>query len=113
MAVWLPILKASLPFITQIVSSAIPAFTSKSAREKADDIVPRQIAELQSAVIQNAESVKTLAAQMKDTIEGIDAGAETLQKEITMLKRLAAAAFVLALLGVSVAVWALVSKSSL
>jgi len=111
MAVWLPLLKASLPYITQIVAAAIPSFTSKPASEKTADIVPKQIAELQSAVIQNAESVKALAAQMKDTIEGIDAGAATLQKELKMLKRLAVAAVILAIVGVSVAVWALLSKS--
>jgi hypothetical protein len=111
MAVWLPLLKASLPYITQIVTAAIPAFTSKPASEKAADIVPDQIAELQSAVIRNAESVKALAAQLKETIEEIDAGAATLQQEIRMLKRLAATAILLALIGASVAVWALLSKS--
>jgi hypothetical protein len=111
MAVWIPLLKASLPYITQIVTAAIPAFTSKPAGEKAVDLVPNQIAELQSAVIRNAESVKALAAQLKETIEGIDAGAAALQQEIRTLKRLAATAILLALIGVSVAVWALLSKS--
>jgi hypothetical protein len=109
MAVWLPILKASLPYITQLVTAAIPAFTSKSTTEKAADIVPKQIAELQSAVTHNAESVKTLAAQMKEAIESIDAGAAALQQEVKRVKRLAAAAIVLALLAVSIAVWALLS----
>ena len=110
MAVWLPLLKASIPYLTQIVTAAIPAFSSKRSGEKAADLVPDQIAELQSAVIRNAESVKSLAAQLNETIEGIDAGAAALQQELTMLKRLAASAIILALFGVSVAVWALVSK---
>jgi ABC-type hemin transport system substrate-binding protein len=110
MAVWLPVLKAALPYITQIVSAAIPAFTSKHAREKAADVVPKQIEELQTAVIQNAETVKALATQLKETLEGIDASAATLHQEIKVLKRLAAAAVILALSGASVAVWALLSR---
>ena len=107
MAVWLPLLKASLPYVTQLVTAAIPAFTSRSTTEKAADIVPKQIAELQSAVTHNAESVKALAAQLKEAIESIDAGAAALQQEVKRAKRLAAAAILLALLAVSVAVWAL------
>lgn len=110
MAVWFPIVKAALPYITQIVSLAIPAFTSKSARDKAEDVAPKQIEELQTAVIRNTESVKALASQLKETIEGIDAGAAALQQELRALKRLVAAAIILALFGASVAVWALLSK---
>jgi len=111
MAVWFPILKAALPYITQVVSIAIPAFTSKSAREKAEDVAPKQIEELQAAVIRNTESVKTLASQLKETIEGIDAGALALQQEIKMLRRLATAAVTIALFSASVALWALLNKS--
>ena len=75
MAGWIPVLKASLPYVTQIVTAALPAFTSKPAPGQPDEVVPKQIAELQSAVTQNAESVKTLATQLKEAIEGIDAGA--------------------------------------
>jgi hypothetical protein len=111
MAVWFPILTAALPYITQIVSAAIPAFTSKPAREKAEEVVPKQIEELQAAVTRNAESVKALAAQLKETIEGIDAGAAALQKEMKALKRLAVSAVILALIGMSIAAWALLNRS--
>ncbi len=50
MAVWFPLLKASLPYITQLVTAAIPAFISKSTTEKDADIVPKQIAELSEGV---------------------------------------------------------------
>ena len=111
MAAWLPLLKASLPYITQILTAAIPAFTSKPASEKAADVVPKQIAELQAAVTHNAESVKTLATQLKETIEAIDSSTAILQQEVKVLKRLATTAVILALFGASVAVWALLSKS--
>lgn len=111
MAAWLPVLKASLPYITQIVTSAIPAFTSKSSPAKSAEVVPTQIAELQSAVTHNAESVKALALQLKGTIEGIDAGAARLEQEIRSLKRLAWIALMLSLLAIAVALWILIGTT--
>jgi hypothetical protein len=111
MAPWLPLLKASLPYVTQLITAAIPAFTSKPASGKPDDVIPKQISELQSAVTHNAESVKALATQLKQTIEGIDAGAEKLQNELQVLRRLAIVAVVLAVVGISVALWALIGKA--
>lgn len=106
MAAWLPLLKASLPYITQIVTAAIPAFTAKTSADKSVEVVPTQIAELQSAVTQNAEAVKALATQLKGTIEGIDTGAAKLEQEIRSLKRLARIAILLALIGIGSAIWA-------
>jgi hypothetical protein len=106
MAVWLPLLKASLPYITQIVTAAIPAFTAKSSADKPSEVVPTQIAELQSAVTHNAEAVKALATQLKGTIEGIDTGAAKLEQEIRSLKRVARIAILLALIGIATAIWA-------
>jgi hypothetical protein len=96
MAVWLPILKASLPYVTQIVATAIPAFTSKPAIARPDDEVQKQIAELQAAVTKNAESVQSLAMQLKVALEGIDTGAIELQKEMQKLRRMAAGAIIIA-----------------
>ena len=108
MPAWLPLIKASLPYITQIISAAIPAFTAKPAASKSDEVVPEQVSELQAAVIHNAESIKGLAAQLKQTIEGIDAAAQNLQQELSGLRRFAAIAVVLAVVATCVAVWALV-----
>jgi hypothetical protein len=110
MAAWLPLLKASLPYISQIVTAAIPAFTSKTSTDKPAEVIPTQIAELQSAVTQNAETVKALATQLKGTIEGIDTGAARLEQEIKSLKRLAWIAVTLALLAAAVAIFALSNK---
>lgn len=90
MPVWIPLLKASLPFVTQIVTSAIPAFTAKpAAAVKTDDLTAQQITELQTAVTHNAESIKVLAEKLQLTIQGIDQAAVSLQKEIVYFKRLA------------------------
>lgn len=105
MAAFLPALKVALPYITQIVTATLPMFTAKSAEGKADEIIPKQIRELQSAVTQNAESVKGLALQLKETIEGIDAAAAKLQQQVVFLKRLAVFSVTVAVVAVGVAVW--------
>jgi len=110
MAAWLPILKASLPYLTKIVAAAIPAFTSRPAPGKADEVIPQQIAELQAAVTSNAESIKALAAQLKQTIEGIDPGVGKLQREIAFLRRVAVVAMVLAVMGFGTALWAVLGR---
>ncbi len=109
MAVWLPLLKASLPFITQIVGSAIPAFTSKPSGGSTEAVVHQQISELQRAVTGNAETVKALAARLKESLEGIDAGAAALQREVRTLRRLACAALGLAAAALALAARALLA----
>jgi hypothetical protein len=107
MAVWLPALKALLPYITQIVTAAIPAFTTRSDQARAAEVVPRQIQELQAAVTHNAESVKILADQLQQAITSIDAAVAAAEREMGLLRRLAAAAILLAVLalGLGVAAW--------
>lgn len=110
MAAFLPVLKVALPYITQAVAAAIPAFTAKPVNGKIDEVIPKQIAELQSAVTQNAETVKGLAIQLKGIIEDADVGMGRLQREIIVLKRLAAGAVLIAVISVITAVWAVVGS---
>ena len=112
MAAWLPLIKAALPYVTQIVTAAIPSFTSKSAANKSDDVIPKQISELQNAVTHNAESIQGLAGQLKQTIEGIDAAGENLERELATLRRLTMIAAVMAVLAVCISVWVLVAKAA-
>jgi hypothetical protein len=99
MAAWLPALKALLPYATQIVTAAIPAFTRKTGL--AQDVIPEQIQELQGAVIHNAESDKILATQMQQVITGIDSGAVRIERDMRMLKRLSVIAIVLSLIAIA------------
>lgn len=104
MAVFLPALKVALPYITQAIAAAIPAFTSRTANGKTDEVTARQIAELQTAVTQNAEIVKGLAVQLKEIIKDADAGMAALQREITILRRLVALAIGVAVVSIIVMV---------
>ena len=98
MAVWLPALKALLPYITQVVTAAIPAFTTRSDQARAAEVIPRQIQELQSAVTHNAESVKVLADQLRQAITSLDAAAAGIERNMRAARRLAVAAILVAVL---------------
>lgn len=105
MAAWIPLIKSAMPYVVQVLSIAIPAFTARSAHKEADDIVPEQIAELQSAATQNAESVKILAEQLKGSMEGVDAAAVKLQRELVFLRSLSVIAIVIAVISLAIAVF--------
>lgn len=107
MAAWLPLLKASLPYVTQIVTAALPVFTSKAGKTDSKDLIEKQVAELQAAVTQNAEAIRLLAAELKQTIEGIAAAGQAQQQEVKALRRLVAVSGLTAIVGAGMAVWAL------
>lgn len=104
MAAILPILKAILPHVTQIATIAIPAF-KKPPQTRLDPVVAEQIEELQSAVTKNAESIHVLAEKLRQSIQGIDEGATTLQKEIAKLKKLILMSSTVALAALALALW--------
>ncbi len=103
MAAWLLTIKTILPYVTQIVTAAIPAFTKKLDKGEADKIIPGQISELQEAVTHNAESIKILAAQLQQIISGIDNGSIKIEKEIKFIKRLAIIAIIVS--GCAITLW--------
>lgn len=83
----LTIIKAVAPYVTQIATAAIPAFTSKSAESvKADPVVAKQIEELQAAATQNAESIHVLAEKLQQTIQGIEATALDAKRQVGTYK---------------------------
>ena len=82
MAAWLPVLKAALPYIGNIVAAALPVFTARRELDASAELVSRQIAELQEAVTGNAAAVKGLAAQVEQTITALDAGEAELAQRL-------------------------------
>ena len=73
MAAWFSVLQAAMPFISNIVAAAIPAFTRAKDEGSSNELVEQQIVELQQAVTSNAESVKGLATQVAQTLTALDA----------------------------------------
>ena len=86
MAVWIPVLKAALPYVSNLVATALPVFTSKKEQDASAELVARQIAELQTAVTGNAEAVKGLAAQLEKTITALEAGESDLSRRFAGLQ---------------------------
>ncbi|MGB3610687.1 MAG: hypothetical protein WA987_09970 [Cellvibrio sp.] len=109
MPAWLPLLKASLPYVTQIVATALPAFTAKPAEEKTDDLTAQQIAELQSAATNNAESIHVLAEKLQQTIEGIELAGNDLQKKLIFFQRLSYGALAVAAVSLVIAIVSLLT----
>lgn len=83
---FLPIIAAFAPYIAQVATAAIPAFTPKPEVAKVDPMLAKQIDELQSAAIQNAESLHVLAEKMQLAIQGIEAAAQKAQTQVTTYK---------------------------
>lgn len=106
--VWLPVLKASLPYITQVVSLAIPAFTAKPESSKVDPVVAKQIEELQLAATKNAESVRGLAEKLQETIQGLETAAANAQKQVSMFKAMLMGSSVVSVVALCCAIWTLV-----
>lgn len=99
MTAWLPVLKTVLPYLTTIVSAAVPAFNAKKDDE--------QIVELQEATRQNAESIRLLAEQMQRTIQALEAGANTADRTLKQTWVIAVASLITAVVSLIVALTAL------
>lgn len=83
----LPIIKAVVPYVTQIATAAIPAFTSKPAETaKSDPVIAKQIEELQTAATQNAQSIHVLAEKLQQAIQGIEVSAQDAKRKIATYK---------------------------
>ncbi len=77
MPAWLiPVLKAILPNIGTIVSTAAPVFTRKGADAAASQaaLLQQQITELQAAASENDAHIKELAIQMQNAVEAVEKG---------------------------------------
>jgi hypothetical protein len=103
MPAWLiPALKAVLPHIGTIVSTAAPVFTKKNAAAAANQttLLQQQIAELQAAASENDAHIKELAAQIKSTVEVLETGAslaESRHRRIIVVCMMAVALSVISL----------------
>jgi uncharacterized protein YlxW (UPF0749 family) len=107
MAPWLPAVKIVLPYLAQMVGAAIPAFTQKPDKSGSDELTRRQITELQDAVTHNAASIKALAEQMQQVVQGLDAATARAEQDMRAARRLAIAALALSIAAAGVALYAI------
>jgi len=113
MAAWLiPAVKAILPFISPIVSSALPVFTTRKNDEAAaaqTGILQKQITERQSAASQNALNVKELAEQLQKTVTALEQAAAVAESRFRQTAVLCGVAIALSLLAIGVSLFVLFS----
>jgi hypothetical protein len=113
MAAWLiPTVKAILPFVTPIVTSALPVFTTRKSDEAAAaqaDVLQKQITELQSAASQNALHVKELAEQLQKTVTALEQAAAVAESRFRQTAVLCGMAAVLSLFAIGVSLFVLFS----
>jgi hypothetical protein len=114
MAAWLiPAVKAILPFVSPIVSAALPVFTTRKSDAPVPDpsgVLQQQITELQTAASQNAVHVKELAAQLQKTITALEQGAAVAESRFRRTSLLCGLAIAVSLVAVGVAMAALLSR---
>lgn len=107
MPAWLaPALKAVLPHVGTIVSAVAPAFTRKKDDAAANQmqLLQVQVAELQSAVSQNAVHIKELATQLQNTVSTLEQAASVAESRIRRAFWSAVVAIALAVVGLVIAV---------
>jgi hypothetical protein len=114
MAAWLiPAVKAILPFVSPIVSAALPVFTTRKSDAPALDqsgVLQQQITELQMAASQNALHVKELAEQLQKTVTALEAGAAVAESRFRRTTALCGVAIVLSLVAIGVSLAVLSSR---
>lgn len=104
MAAWFAL---AAPYLPDIIQLALPLFTRNKTQEKIPELVVQQIAELQSAATQNADSIKLLATEMQKTIEALQSGAAILERKLRRAQLLAGIAGTIAVSAFGVALYAL------
>ena len=103
----LAIIKAVAPYVTQVATVAIPAFTRRPAAERSDPLLAQQIDELQTAVTQNAQSLHLLAEQLQQVIRDAERAAERARRQLAFYKAVVLISGLLSLAALGVAARAL------
>ena len=107
-ATWITIAASSLP---EIIRMARPLFTRTpqvdNSHQLRMDVIGEQIAELQDAATQNADSIKKLATDMQKTIEVLQVGADQAERRLRRASQLTVIATTVAILAFALAAYAL------
>ena len=105
---FLPIIKAVAPYIAQIATAAIPAFTSKPSAAKTDQVVAKQILELQEAAIQNAQSIHVLAEKLQEAIQSLESAGQDAQRQLSTYKVIIAGSLGLSATSLAICIYILI-----
>ena len=92
-----------------VVTLAVPAFTTKNDAGASQEVVSKQIAELQDAATRNTEAVKVLASQLQKAITDIETGAARIEKELHKTRQLCVVAITISSVAILLGITALVA----
>ena len=109
MADWLPVARAILPYLGEIIAVAKPAFTKRKGRSEASqiEILQQQVVELQNASLQNIQDVKALAEQLKTAFPALEQEVLAAQQKVLRANKVAGIALVFTFIALAVAMTAL------
>ena len=109
MAGWIQAaLRAVLPHVGDIIAAGKPAFTKREAANQ--DLVQQQIAELQSAVSQQASHIKELAAQLENTVNSLEKAAQAADERLRRVLIFTALAAAVAVASLGIAFIAVITR---
>ena len=108
-ATWITI---AAPYVPEIIRLARPLFTRTppqvdNSQQLRIDVIGAQIAELQDAATQNADSIRKLATDMQKTIEVLQVGADRAERQLRRSNQLVLGATTVAALAFLLAAYAL------
>jgi hypothetical protein len=103
----IPLIKVLGPYLTTIATTAIPAFTAKSAAAKADPVLVQQISELQDAVTKNAQSLHVLAGQLQKVIASAEQTSAAAERQIATYKSLVIGSAITSVAAITLAAFSL------
>ena len=107
-ATWITI---AAPYLPDIIKLARPLFTRTppvdNTHQLRMDVIGEQIAELQDAATQNADSIRKLATDMQKTLEVLQQGAEQAERRLRQTSALLVVATTMAVLAFVLAAYSL------
>ncbi|MQR01494.1 hypothetical protein [Glaciimonas soli] len=110
MSSWLPVAKAILPYVSDIISVAKPVFTHRKGNNPANqiEILQEQVEQLQTATLQNTHDIKALAEQFKTALPALEKEIWDAHTKAGRAQLISVVALIVALLASVIAVIALV-----
>jgi len=111
MAAWLiPALKAVLPHVGTIISTAAPVFTRKRDDAASQGLSQQQITELQAAASRNAANIRELAEQLQGTVAALEQAAAVADGKLRRAFLLCVIAAVLSAVSLGIALFVILAR---
>lgn len=112
MSAWLSVTKAVLPYVSDIISVAVPVFTRRkgNTEESQIQILQQQVTELQGASLQNVGDIKALAEQLSAALPMLEREVQAVDAKLARAALLCGVSIGVAVLALVVSFMALLSK---